>query len=117
LRCIASASPLRPSQNAPGPLRALTAPSPTGGSTIAAKTVAAFATGTWHVTFPLDKDRDPLTLTVTDGQWSTDDKGGTKDTWQYAGDSLHVRDWRKSGATGTATGLSAEVEPSALTGS
>ncbi|WP_157508935.1 hypothetical protein [Luteipulveratus halotolerans] len=79
------------------------------GSTVAAQSLAAFLRGSWAISFPLDAERSPFTVTVKDGAWSADYRDGEEGTWKYAGGSLQIVNWTGDNSVGTATGVPEQV--------
>lgn len=88
---------------------------PSGGSSVAAQTLSAFLQGSWAVSFPLDTERESFVVEIKDGTWrvpdgpmSEEQKGGSG-TWQYAGGTLQIVNWKGDDSLGTATGVPEEV--------
>lgn len=60
------------------------------GTSVTGQTIAAFITGTWNITSPLDTDQDPLTVTVGDGTWTSTRRDGEQGTWVIRNGWLQV---------------------------
>lgn len=87
-----------------------------GGKSVAAKSLKAFASGTWEVTFPLDPDEETFTITVGDGTWQRHGKGKRKGAWTYVSGSLQVSDWSWDGTLGKASDVPAAVDEEQMPG-
>lgn len=91
--------------------------SPNATSSVASQTLLAFAKGTWHVTFPMNEDRESITLKVDSGTWSASSSGRTdssQGTWKYASGTLQVLDWEGQGNAGTAAEVPGIVNRDAI---
>lgn len=95
-------------------------PDSTPGPSVTAQALGAFLQGSWAVSFPLDGEREPFTVEVTDGTWQvpdgpmSDEQTGGSGTWAYAGGTLQIVNWKGDQSQGTATGVPQEVEASAV---
>lgn len=85
------------------------------GHSVKAQTLAAFAVGTWHVTFPLDDERDAFTIVVTKGKWHATIGMGAPDesntgTWKVVDGTVKITGWLWGDSVGTATGVPNEID-------
>lgn len=93
---------------------------PSAGPSVPAQALSAFLQGSWAISFPLDGERDPFTVEVSDGTWQvpdgpmSDEQRGGSGTWAYAGGTLQIVNWKGDQSQGTATGVPQEVEASAV---
>lgn len=93
---------------------------PSPETSVKARTLVAFVQGSWAISFPLDSERDGFTLRVDGGTWrvpegpmSEPERGGSG-TWQYAGGTLQVINWRGDDSQGTSTGVPEQVEQASV---
>lgn len=87
-----------------------------GGSSVAAKTLGAFAVGTWDVKTPKDPEEGPYTVTVTDGKWKVNgrrnnQKAPKEGVWSLRGGRLTVEDWEKTGTQGSVRNVPDTIGP------
>lgn len=89
-------------------------PAQGASKSVKAQTLAAFAKGTWKITFPTDAERTDMTLTITNGKWKATNAEPVTGTWAVAGGTLQVNGWGGDGNKGTATEVPDQVDDASV---